>query len=141
VQDTSNPAGIITNKRSLESTVVVDDGQIVVLGGLIQDSLTDGSSKVPVVGDIPVAGALFRYDNRQRTKTNLMVFLKPTVVRSGAATNSLTADRYEYLMGEQQRLKPLERPFWPDPDAPVLPPLPPPSGAAGAPQGGPQTKP
>jgi general secretion pathway protein D len=141
VQDTSNPAGIITNKRSLESTVVVDDGQIVVLGGLIQDSLTDGSSKVPVVGDIPVAGALFRYDNRQRPKTNLMVFLKPTVVRSGAATNSLTADRYEYLMGEQQRLAPLERPFWPDPNVPVLPPLPPPSGAAGAPQGGAQTKP
>jgi general secretion pathway protein D len=137
VQDTSNPAGIITNKRSLESTVVVDDGQIVVLGGLIQDSLTDGSSKVPLAGDIPVAGALFRYDNRQRTKTNLMVFLKPTVVRSGAATNSLTADRYEYLMGEQQRLKPLERPFWPDPNVPVLPPLPP----SGAPQGGVPTKP
>jgi general secretion pathway protein D len=141
VQDTSNPAGIITNKRSLESTVVVDDGQIVVLGGLIQDSLTDGSSKVPVAGDIPVVGALFRYDNRQRTKTNLMVFLKPTVVRSGAATTSLTADRYEYLMGEQQRLKPVERPFWPDPNVPVLPPLPPPSGATGAPQGGAQTKP
>src|SRR5438552_2132481 len=79
VQDTSNPAGIITNKRSLESTVVVDDGQIVVLGGLIQDSLTDGSSKQPFAGDIPVAGALFRYDHRQRTKTNLMVFLTPTV--------------------------------------------------------------
>src|SRR5438874_2089932 len=138
VQDTSNPAGIITNKRSLESTVVVDDGQIVVLGGLIQDSLTDGSSKVPFAGDIPVAGALFRYDNRQRTKTNLMVFLKPTVVRSGAATTSLTADRYEYLMGEQERLKPLERPFWPDPNVPVLPPLPP---SGGAPQGGVQTKP
>ena len=84
---------------------------------------------------------LFRYDNRKRTKTNLMVFLKPTVVRSGAATNSLTADRYEYLMGEQQRLAPPERPFWPDPNVPVLPPLPPPSGAAGAPQGGAQTKP
>jgi general secretion pathway protein D len=141
VQDTSNPAGIITNKRSLESTVVVDDGQIVVLGGLIQDSFTDGTSKVPVAGDIPVVGSLFRYDNRQRTKTNLMVFLKPTVVRSGAATNSLTADRYEYLMGEQQRLRPLERPFWPDPNGPALPPLPPPSGAAGVPQGGAPTKP
>jgi general secretion pathway protein D len=141
VQDTSNPAGIITNKRSLESTVVVDDGQIVVLGGLIQDSLTDGSNKVPLAGDIPVVGALFRYDNRQRTKTNLMVFLKPTVVRSGAATNSLTADRYEYLMGEQERLKPQERPFWPDPNAPALPPLPLPAGAAGVPQGGAPTKP
>ena len=130
VQDTTNAAGIITNKRSLESTVIVDDGQIVVLGGLIQDSFTDGSSKIPVVGDIPVAGALFRYDNRQRTKTNLMVFLKPTVVRTGTATTSLTADRYEYLLGEQQRLKPGERPFWPDPSVPELPALPVPAAGA-----------
>jgi general secretion pathway protein D len=139
VQDTTNAAGIITNKRSLESTVIVDDGQIVVLGGLIQDSFTDGSSKIPVVGDIPVAGALFRYDNRQRTKTNLMVFLKPTVVRSGSATTSLTADRYEYLMGEQQRLKPEERPFWPNPVVPTLPALPVPAGAK--PSGGEPPKP
>jgi general secretion pathway protein D len=140
VQDTSNPAGIITNKRSLESTVVVDDGQIVVLGGLIQDSFTDGTNKVPVAGDIPVVGSLFRYDTRQRTKTNLMVFLKPTVVRSGGATSALTADRYDYLMDQQQQLKPLDRPFWPDPIVPSLPPLPP-AGAAGAPQGGTPTKP
>ena len=137
VQDTSNPAGIITNKRSLESTVVVDDGQIVVLGGLIQDSFTDGTNKVPVAGDIPVVGSLFRYDNRQRTKTNLMVFLKPTVVRSGGATSALTADRYEYLMDQQQQLKPVDRPFWPDPVVPSLPPLPP---AGSPPQGG-TTKP
>jgi general secretion pathway protein D len=141
VQHTSNPAAIITTTRSLESTVVVDDGQIVVLGGLIQDSLTDGTSKVPLAGDVPVVGALFRYDNRQRTKTNLMVFLKPTVVRTGTATTSVTADRYEYLMGEQQRLKPPERPFWPDVNGPALPPLPPPSGARGEPQGGAPIKP
>lgn len=124
VQDTTNPAGIITNKRSLESTVLVDDGQIVVLGGLIQDSFTDNANKVPYIGDIPVAGALFRYDTRQRTKTNLMVFLKPTIVRSGAATSSLTADRYDYIMGEQQNLKPEERPLWPQPEVPTLPPRP-----------------
>jgi general secretion pathway protein D len=145
VQDTSNPAGIITNKRSLESTVVVDDGQIVVLGGLIQDALTDGTSKVPLAGDVPVVGALFRYDNRQRTKTNLMVFLKPTVVRTGTATTSVTADRYEYLMGEQQRLKPPERPFWPDAGGPELPPLPNPAVRSeplgGASPGGAPSKP
>jgi general secretion pathway protein D len=140
VEDTSNAAGIITNKRSLESTVIVDDGQIVVLGGLIQDSFTDGASKIPVAGDIPVVGSLFRYDNRQRTKTNLMVFLKPTVVRSGAASSSLTADRYEYLLGEQQRLKPDERPFWPDPNVPQLPALPP-ASAGGTPQSGPPPRP
>ena len=127
VQDTTNVAGIITSKRSLESTVAVDDGQIIVLGGLIQDSFTDGSNRVPVIGDIPGVGALFRYDNRQRIKTNLMVFLKPTVIRTAGAGASLTSDRYDYLLGEQQKLKPAERPFWPDPTAPELPTLPHPS--------------
>jgi type II secretory pathway component GspD/PulD (secretin) len=69
-----------------------------------------------------------------------MVFLKPTVVRGGAATSSLTADRYEYLMGEQQRLRPDERPLWPDPTVPQLPALPP-AGAGGAPQSGTQPRP
>ena len=89
VQDTTNVAGIITSKRSLESTVAVDDGQIIVLGGLIQDSFTDGSNRVPVIGDIPGVGALFRYDNRQRIKTNLMVFLKPTVIRTAGGSGSV----------------------------------------------------
>jgi general secretion pathway protein D len=124
IQDTTNPAGIITTKRSLESTVAVDDGQIIVLGGLIEDSLTDGSSRVPVVGDLPVLGALFRYDNRDRTKTNLMVFLKPTVIRTAGAGATLTNERYDYLMGVQESLQPPKREFWPDPTVPLLPPLP-----------------
>ena len=123
VEDTTNAAGIITNKRSLESTVMVDDGQIIVLGGLIQDAFTDGTSKVPLVGDVPVLGSLFRYDNRRRIKTNLMVFLKPTVVRTSVAGATLTGDRYEYLIGEQQRLAPGPRAFWPDPTQPRLPPI------------------
>jgi general secretion pathway protein D len=124
IQDTTNAAGIITSKRSLESTVAVDDGQIIVLGGLIEDSFTDGSNRVPVVGDVPVLGALFRYDNRRRVKTNLMVFLKPTVIRTAGAGASLTSDRYDYLMGEQRRLRPEERAFWPDTTVPELPLLP-----------------
>jgi general secretion pathway protein D len=123
IEDTTNAAGIITNKRSLESTVMVDDGQIIVLGGLIQDSFTDGTSKVPLVGDVPVFGALFRYDNRRRIKTNLMVFLKPTVVRTSSAGAALTGDRYDYLIGEQQRLTPGPRAFWPDQTVPLLPPI------------------
>ncbi len=106
IQDTTNPAGIITNKRSLESTVLIDDGQIIVLGGLIQDSQTDGTQKLPFLGDIPVAGALFRYDTRSRSKTNLMVFLRPTIVRSPALGASLTNDRYDYVIGEQRSIKP-----------------------------------
>ena len=123
IQDTTNAAGIITSKRSLESTVMVDDGQIIVLGGLIQDSYTDGTNKVPVVGDVPVLGQLFRYDNRRRIKTNLMVFLKPTVVRTSSAGAALTGDRYDYLIGEQQRLAPGPRLFWPDQTEPRLPPI------------------
>ena len=134
IQDTTNPAGIITNKRSLESTVAVDDGQIVVLGGLIQDALTDTSNKVPGAGDIPLFGSLFRYDNRERTKTNLMVFLKPTVIRTSKDGNEVTNDRYDYLIGEQQRLKPPDRPLWPDAMVPRLPPLLPPGTAIPAAQ-------
>ncbi|MEP6944032.1 MAG: type II secretion system secretin GspD [Betaproteobacteria bacterium] len=106
VQDTSNPAGIITNKRSLESTVLIEDGQIIVLGGLIQDSQTDGTQKLPFLGDIPVAGALFRYDTRSRSKTNLMVFLRPTIVRSAALGGAITSDRYDYVIGEQRSIRP-----------------------------------
>jgi general secretion pathway protein D len=134
----SNPAGIITNKRSLASSVIVDDGQIIVLGGLIQDSLTDNANQVPFLGDIPYIGTLFRYDNREHIKTNLMVFLKPTVVRTDAGAHSLTADRYEYLMGEQQRIKPTAAPFWTEPNVPLLPPLPLPGDAGEALPGVPQ---
>ncbi|MEO5701887.1 MAG: type II secretion system secretin GspD [Casimicrobiaceae bacterium] len=127
VEDKSNAAGIITNKRSLESSVVIDDREMVVLGGLMQDSFTDGTDKVPVVGDLPVLGHLFRYDNRRRSKTNLLIFLRPTVVRSGTTAAALTNERYDYLLGEQERLRPGERFFWRDPTVPVLPPLPAPS--------------
>jgi general secretion pathway protein D len=116
VQDTSNAAGIITNKRSLESTVLIEDGQIIVLGGLIQDSQSDGSQKLPFLGDIPLAGALFRYDTRSRSKTNLMVFLRPTIVRGAALSGAITSDRYDYIIGEQKSVKP-DPTVWP----PVLP--------------------
>ena len=121
VQDTSS-AGPILSKRALESSVVVDDQQIVVLGGLIQDSLNDNTQKVPYAGDVPVFGSLFRYDNRSRQKTNLMVFLKPTIVRTTSTGHELTSERYDYLRGEQARGAPGERWFWNDPTMPALPP-------------------
>ncbi len=89
IQDATNPAGVITNKRAVESTVLVDDGQIVVIGGLIQDSINDGVQKVPVLGDIPFLGSLFRYKSRSRNKTNLMIFLRPTLVRDAQARGIL----------------------------------------------------
>jgi general secretion pathway protein D len=106
VQDSTNAAGIITSKRSIESNVLVDDGQIVVLGGLLEDRLTDTNEKVPGLGDVPVLGNLFKYQTRKRTKTNLMVFLRPIVLRNAEQSVNITADRYDYIRGVQQTLQP-----------------------------------
>jgi general secretion pathway protein D len=120
VQDSTNASGIITNKRSVESTVLVDDGQIVVIGGLIQDSVKDGVQKVPGLGDLPLIGSLFTYNTRSRSKTNLMVFLRPTLLRSAQGVNSVTNDRYDYILGEQLKAKPATVNL-PDFGAPALP--------------------
>ena len=128
VQDTANAAGIITNKRAVASTVLVDDGQVVVIGGLIQDSVNDGIEKVPGLGDLPLLGGLFRYKTRSQTKTNLMIFLRPTVVRDSARASAFSGDRYNYIIGEQKRLQPAHDAVLPDVTAPTLPPLAPAKG-------------
>jgi general secretion pathway protein D len=97
VQDATLAAGLITNKRAIESNVLVDDGQVVVLGGLIEERLEGGVSMVPGLGRIPILGNLFRYDNRKRVKTNLMVFLRPVVLRSADSSYNVTADRYDFI--------------------------------------------
>ena len=102
VQDLSNPAGVITNKRSLDTTVLVDDGQILALGGLIQDQVSKGEFKVPLLGDIPLVGWLFRYETRKSNKTNLMIFIRPSILRTALASQGLTQDRYEYLRNQQE---------------------------------------
>ncbi len=85
----NSPSGLITNKRSIESSVVVDDGAIIVLGGLLQDESANNEEKVPGLGDVPLFGNLFRSETRSRKKTNLMVFLRPVVVRDAAALDNL----------------------------------------------------
>lgn len=107
-----------TDKRSIESTVLVDDGQIVVLGGLIEDSQQDIEDKVPVLGDLPWLGHLFRYDTRKQTKTNLMVFLRPVIVRNAAAAAEVTHPRYDYIVGQRKAAAPRSKPMLPDFDAP-----------------------
>jgi general secretion pathway protein D len=94
-------ADLITNKRSLESTVLVDDGQIVVMGGLIQDDQQSSIDKVPLLGDIPFLGSFFKYETRSHKKTNLMVFLRPFVLRDESAARALTAERYDYIRNLQ----------------------------------------
>ncbi len=97
---TAAQGGIITNKRSFESSVLVEDGNIVVLGGLIEDRVDNSKSQVPVLGDVPIVGGLFRYENRGRRKTNLLVFLRPYVVRDEGTSSSLALDRYDYIRGQ-----------------------------------------
>ncbi|MDO9074975.1 MAG: type II secretion system secretin GspD [Rubrivivax sp.] len=117
-------AGPSTTKRSIENTVVVDDGAILVLGGLIEDRFITNKSKVPLLGDIPWLGALFRSESRERRRTNLMVFLRPIVMRDADAANRFSADRYDQIRGQQQSTQPTPSVVLPINESPVLPPRP-----------------
>ncbi len=114
-------AGPTTNKRSIESTIVVDDGQIIVLGGLIEDTYSTNRSKVPLLGDIPYLGGLFRSESRSRKRTNLMVFLRPVVMRDQAGSNRISLDRYDFIRGQQLEAQPPQSPILRINESPVLP--------------------
>ena len=101
-----NSQGLTTNKSSIETTVVIDDGATLVLGGLLQDDFSNNSSQVPLLGDIPVLGNLFKNRSRSRNKTNLMVFLRPVVIRNQDDANALTSDRYDYMRQRQINSQP-----------------------------------
>ncbi|WP_395058781.1 type II secretion system secretin GspD [Polaromonas sp.] len=117
----NSSTGLITNKRSIESNVLVDDGAIVVLGGLLQDEYSGNQEKVPVLGDVPVVGNLFKSETRSRRKTNLMVFLRPVVVRDASATDSLSIDRYDLMRAVQRDSQPVPRIMVPINESPVMP--------------------
>ncbi len=124
----SNANGPSTSKRSIESTVLVDDGSVIVIGGLLEDSYALGQDKVPVMGDLPVVGGLFRNEKRTRQKTNLMVFLRPMVIRDSATSDALMVDRYEAIRALQQSTQPAPSTMMSGvSEAPVLPPLPAPA--------------
>ena len=114
--------GLITNKRTIESTVLVDDGAIVVLGGLLQDEYSGNEDKVPGLGDVPLFGNLFKNQKRARKKTNLMVFLRPVVMRDARETSNLTMDRYELMRAIQKDNQPKASSVLGVNEAPVLPP-------------------
>ena len=118
------PAGVTTNIRVIENNVVADDGQIIVLGGLIEDTEGDAVEKVRGLGDIPVLGNLFKYKTRKRAKTNLMIFLRPVVVRSKEQSNAIATDRYDYMRASGLAAQPKDDSFLiRDLGAPVLPAL------------------
>ncbi|SAL18557.1 type II and III secretion system protein [Caballeronia turbans] len=119
----NDPGGVTINTRSVQSTILADDGEIVVLGGLMQDQYNNNNSKIPLLGDIPFIGSLFRSESKTRTKTNLMVFLRPVIVRDQATSTQITNTRYEYLR-QQQYGSTTDNRLIKDQNVPVMPPKP-----------------
>lgn len=101
----SGASDIVTNKRALKTTVMVDDGQVLVLGGLIDDQFKDSEQKVPLLGDIPVLGWLFRYQSTQKVKRDLMVFLHPRIMRDGDQSTMLSGNKYSYIRAQQLAMR------------------------------------
>ena len=118
--------GIATKKRTIESRVLVDNGQTIVLGGLLQSDSGNNENKVPLLGDIPYIGGLFRYQSRNWSKTNLMVFLRPVILYDSADVNALTSDRYQFLRGVQKDFNMSDSAVLPAVPSVIMPELPPP---------------
>ncbi len=136
-------AELVLNRRQVETTVNVDDGEIIVLGGLLDQNERLSVEKTPLLGEVPVLGALFRSTSRQRDRTNLMIFIRPTIVRSAADARRATAPKYEYIVGQQSsgnpdrqsQLEELVRKYLraEPPRVPAVPPLPAAAAPASAP--------
>lgn len=120
----NNPGGFTITKRTLQSTVLADNGEIIVLGGLMGDTYTGGTSKVPLLGDIPWIGQLFRSENKTRSKDNLMLFLRPVIVRDEDDSAAIAASRYEFMRSQQQGYE-IDNRVIKDNDVPVMPAVPP----------------
>ncbi len=119
----TNPSGPIFNIRSIQSTVLADNGEIIVLGGLMQDNYQVSNSKVPLLGDIPWIGQLFRSETKQRQKTNLMVFLRPVIISDSDTAQQITQNRYDYVRGVTDDYR-SDNNVMRDKDFPVVPPMP-----------------
>ena len=116
-------ANIKTNLRTMKTTVMVDSGQVLVLGGLIKDDVKEANSRVPLLGDIPFLGALFRSKTTSKTKTNLMVFLRPTVIRDVETGIRVTNGKYNYMRDKQAEIRENGVGMISDKEIPVLPDL------------------
>lgn len=112
---------ITTNKRSIKTTVLVEDGQTLVLGGLLDDQVTDTRDKVPVLGDIPILGTLFRYQSKTKSKRNLMVFLHPTILRDVETADFHSRNKYDDM--RLTYLNQYNGQTFKDLPKPILPPL------------------
>ncbi|MBN3819969.1 type II secretion system secretin GspD [Paraburkholderia sp. Se-20369] len=123
ISTAANNPGPTFNKRSIQSTVLADNGEIIVLGGLMQDNYNTSNSKVPLLGDIPWIGQLFRTESKARQKTNLMVFLRPVIINDRETAQAVTSNRYDYIQGVTGAYK-SDNNIIKDKDDPVVPPMP-----------------
>jgi len=121
--NTTGSADIITNKRSIKTSVLADDGDIVVLGGLITDDLQEGETKVPVLGDVPVVGSLFRNRSARKVKRNLTVFMHPVIIRNSKTGTAIASSKYNLIRARQLQAKQEGVKLLDDKLAPVLPTL------------------
>ncbi|NJO18005.1 MAG: type II secretion system secretin GspD [Thioploca sp.] len=112
---------IVTNKRSIKTTVIVEDNNMVVLGGLINEDLQQTTQKVPVLGDLPLIGGLFRSQISNKVKRNLMVFLHPVIVRDAASENIISGDKYSYMRTKQLEQQTQGLPLLSEHEIPILP--------------------
>lgn len=114
---------IVTNKRTIKTTVIVEDGQMVVLGGLMDEDLQQTSQKVPGLGDLPIIGSLFRSQSTKKVKRNLMVFLHPVIMRDAVSESLISSGKYSYLRVKQLQQKAQGLPLMSADQVPVLPDL------------------
>jgi general secretion pathway protein D len=112
---------ISVNKRAIKTTVMADDGGMVVLGGLIDEDVQESVSKVPLLGDIPILGHLFKSTNTTKRKRNLIVFIRPTIIRDGVSMNKLSFNKYNFIRGEQFKKREDGINLMPMSDTPILP--------------------
>lgn len=118
-----NTADIITNKREIKTKVLIDNNEVLVLGGLIRDEISETDSRVPILGKIPVLGALFRSRSTTVTKKNLMVFIHPVILHDGQSSRALSHDRYDQIRNKQLKFGHETEQFWIPGETPLLPEL------------------
>jgi general secretion pathway protein D len=125
-QSAAGAVDLITNERTIETTVIVEDGDILVLGGLLEDTLRESDQRVPILGSIPLVGNLFRNRKTDKVKTNLMVFIRPRILRNSSQAAIETNSKYNYIREMQQQGRRGQRgevPLMPRTERPVLPPI------------------
>jgi len=122
-QSAQGAVDLIVNKRTIDTTVIVDDGEILVLGGLLEDVLRESDQRVPILGDIPLLGVLFRSRRTEKLKTNLMIFIRPTILRDATQTSFETNQKYNYIRDVQQGREGTDVQMMPGQVRPMLPPI------------------